>query len=80
MSDARSYIDDEFESMRGMAIKGTPNEGLNAVLKMVFVAGMSAALGFDGTDEDLGDAIKPALQAISAKYGNRTIFPIDTTR
>jgi hypothetical protein len=77
MSDARSYIDLEFEQMRQTSIKGRRDEGLEAVMKMVFIAGMSAALGFDGNDEDLGDALKPALLAISHKYGDRTIFPIE---
>jgi hypothetical protein len=77
MSDPRKYIDDEFETMRQLAIKGRRDEGLEATFKLIFIAGMSAALGFDGNDEELLKACKPAMQAISAKYGGRTIFPID---
>jgi hypothetical protein len=76
MSDPRKYIDDEFELMRQMSIKGKRDEGLEAMLKLTFIAGMSAALGFDGTDEDLHRALRPAMKAISDKYGGRTIFPI----
>lgn len=76
MSDPRKYIDDEFERMRQMAIKGKRDEGLEVTLKLTFIAGMSAALGFDGDDEALFRALKPAMKAISAKYGGRTIFSI----
>jgi hypothetical protein len=76
VSDPRKYIDDEFEQMRKMAIKGKRDEGLEATLKLTFIAGMSAALGYDGTDQDLASALNPAMKAISEKYGGRTIFPI----
>jgi hypothetical protein len=79
MTDPRRYIDEEFEQMRKMAIKGKRDEGIEATLKLTFIAGMSAALGFDGNDAELLNACKPAMQAISAKYGGRTIFPIGLT-
>lgn len=78
MRDPRKYIDEEFELMRKMAIKGKRDEGLEATLKLTFIAGISSALGFDGNDEDLGAALGPAMKAISEKYGGRTIFPINS--
>ena len=76
MSEARKYIDDEFEEMRKLGIHGTLSLGQIATFKMCFLAGMAAALNFSGDDEELAGAIKPALQAISDQYGGRTIFPI----
>lgn len=72
------YIDNEFDIMRGLAIKGGQlSPGMYAVLKMVFIAGMSAALAYDGDDETLGKIVKEALQSIPKRYGGRTIFPIE---
>lgn len=76
-----AYIDDEFDVMRGLAIHGPQlAPGMYAVLKMVFIAGMSAALAFPGDDEMLGANTKAALLAISERYGNRTIFPIEEAK
>jgi hypothetical protein len=76
-NDPGKYIDDEFETMRGMAVKGPRDESLEAVLKMTFIAGMSAALNFDGEDVELGHAALYAIEAIGRKYGGRTLFPIN---
>ena len=76
MTDARKYIEDEFETMSSMAIKGERNPAIYACLKMCFIAGMAAAVGFRGDRADLSEALVPALQAVQARYGGRTIFPI----
>lgn len=74
--EALAYIDNEFERMAAMSIHGEIPLNLKAVLKMVFIAGMSAALAFPGDDEMLGANVKAALKSISTLYGNRTIFPL----
>jgi hypothetical protein len=69
------YIDSEFEEMLGMAASGNLPAGTLAVFKMIFIAGMVAALSYPGDDEMLGRMTKPASERISKKYGNRKIFP-----
>jgi hypothetical protein len=76
MSDARRYIDGEFEKMARIGIKGDIETGLKATFKMCFLCGMAAALSFDGNDIELVGAIRPAMEAISEQFGGRTIFPI----
>ena len=71
------YIDQEFETVLSMGIKGKQHltAGERAVYKMMFIAGMASALGYPGTDE-LGPALKRGTRAISEQYGGRTIFPV----
>ena len=72
-----AYIDEKFDILRGLAIKGGQlSPGMYAVMKMTFIAGMSAALHYDGEDITLGIMVKKAMENISERYGGRTIFPI----
>lgn len=65
--------------MQKMAVKGRLDEGMKSIMKAVFIAGMSAALGFDGDDLALAEALKPALHAISQRHGG-TIIEVKEAR
>jgi hypothetical protein len=73
-----AYIDDEFDVMRGLSIHGDRlSPGMYAVLKMIFIAGMSATLAYPGDDVTLGKMVRVAMANISKRYGDRTIFPFE---
>ena len=72
---AEEYIDAEFLELRTKgAIGGSLTAEQLAMLKCVFIGGISAALGYDGTDLELAEGLVPALRRVSVSMAGAKRF------